>query len=491
MSTLAAVTTNASPGNPRGNPPGNLTGTQLGSQLGSQRGDLRAVCTTRLPATTADRLLVPTSAGPRDYANLDHAASTPALVAVAEAVERTLRTYASVHRGNGYASRVTSAWYEQAREQVARFVGARPALDGPDGPDGQVGDVVIFTRTTTDSWNLLARALPADTTVVVFASEHHSTLLPWGARSTGATVTLPVPRTVADGLDWLDSALATVTSEHTLVVVAGASNVTGEVWPVEAITRLAHRYGARVALDAAQLAPHRRIDLAASGVDYVAFSGHKLYAPYGAGVLAGRADWLDAAQPYLVGGGATSRVDQCGVTWATGAARHEGGSPNVVGAVALAAACAVLEEHREDLARFEHLLAERLRRGLDSIPGVHTHSLFGPGSDRVGVVAFTIDGLDSSLVSTALSVEHGIGVRDGKFCAHPLVDALLADGDEGTPTTAVRASIGLASRPEHVERLVAAVAGLAASGPGLAYTRGTQGWEPRDDPRDVALPRPW
>ncbi len=442
-------------------------------------GDVRAACTPRLPSTTADGLVVPTARGPRDYANLDHAASTPALTAVAEAVDRTLRTYASVHRGNGFASRVTSRWYDQAREQVARFIGARG------------DDLVIFTRTTTDSWNLLARALPADTTVVVFASEHHSTLLPWGTRTTGATITLPVPRTVADGLAWLDAALASTTSAHALVVVAGASNVTGEVWPVEDIVTVARRHGARVALDAAQLVPHRAVDLAHSGVDYVAFSGHKLYAPYGAGVLAGRADWLDAADPYLVGGGATARVDPCGVTWATGPARHEGGSPNVVGAVALAAACAIMQDRRDDVARYEHTLAERLRRGLDAIPGVQTHSLFGPGSDRVGVVAFTIDGLDSSLVSTALSVEHGIGVRDGKFCAHPLVDALLTDGSDATPTTAVRASLGLATRPEHVERLVSAVGELAAYGPKLAYSRGPGGWEPTHDPRVVDLPRPW
>jgi len=450
----------------------------IGRRLGADR-DAQSAATPRLPATTADGLLVPTSNGPRDYANLDHAASTPALTVVAEAVERTLRTYASVHRGNGFASRITSQWYEEARAEVASFVGARAE------------DLVVFTRTTTDSWNLLARSLPADTTVVVFASEHHSTLLPWGTRPTGATITLPVPRTIADGLAWLDSALASVTSEHVLVVVAGASNVTGETWPVERIVALARRHGARVALDAAQLVPHRGVDLAATGVDYIAFSGHKLYAPYGAGVLAGRSDWLDAADPYLVGGGATARVEECGVTWATGAARHEGGSPNVVGAVALAAACAVLAERRSDIARYEHTLAERLRRGLQAIPGVRTHSLFGPNSDRVGVVSFTIAGLDSSLVSTALSVEHGIGVRDGKFCAHPLVDALLADGDETAPSTAVRASLGLASRPEHVERLVAAVARLAASGPDRSYTRGPHGWEPEQDPRAVDLPRPW
>ncbi len=465
-------------------------------------GEPRGAFGSALPATTADGLLVPTSAGSRDYANLDHAASTPALTSVAAAVERTLRSYASVHRGNGFASRVTSAWYEQAREQVASFVGARP-----------VEDVVIFTRTTTDSWNLLARALPADTTVVVFASEHHSTLLPWTRRGSGTTVTLPVPRSIEAGLAALHAALAAVTSAHALVVVTGASNVTGEVWPIARIAQIAHHYGARIALDAAQLAPHRRIDIAATGVDYVAVSGHKLYAPYGAGVLAGRVDWLDAAEPYLVGGGATARVRGEQVVWATGAARHEGGSPNVVGAVALAAACAALTEHHDDLVLYEHLLAERLRRGLEALPGVRVHSLFGPGSDRVGVVAFTVDGVESGLVSAALSVEHGIGVRDGKFCAHPLVDALLGDparvadptaarnlaggcSDDdltgtGTPTTAVRASVGLATRPEHVERLVAAVAELAAYGPGLAYTPGPSGWEPATDPRDVTLPRPW
>ena len=474
---------------------------------GVPAGEPRGAFGGALPATTADGLLVPTSAGSRDYANLDHAASTPALTSVAAAVEATLRSYASVHRGNGFASRVTSAWYEQAREQVARFVGARSEQD-----------VVIFTRTTTDSWNLLARALPADTTVVVFASEHHSTLLPWTRRAGGTTVTLPVPRSIEGGLALLHEALAAVTTEHALVVVTGASNVTGEVWPIARIARIAHHYGARVALDAAQLAPHRRVDIAATGVDYVALSGHKLYAPYGAGVLAGRVDWLDAAEPYLVGGGATARVTGEQVVWATGPARHEGGSPNVVGAVALAAACAALTEHHDDLVRYEHLLAERLRRGLEALPGVRVHSLFGPGSDRVGVVAFTVDGGESGLVSTALSVEHGIGVRDGKFCAHPLVDALLADqasagspapapgaglqptvgacSDDGllgtgTPATAVRASVGLATRPEHVERLVAAVAELAAYGPGLAYTRGPNGWEPAADPREVSLPRPW
>ncbi len=433
-----------------------------------------------VPATVSQDLLVPTADGVVDYANLDHAASTPALVSVKNAVDRALRTYSSVHRGNGFASRVTSRWYEEARTEVARFAGARP------GPDG---DVVVFTRTTTDSWAVLANALPTDTTVIVFAAEHHSTLLPWGPER---TVTLPVPSSADDAVTRLDDALAALTSSHRLVVVTGASNVTGEIWPIDRLVEVAARHGARFALDAAQLAPHRRIDLAGSGIDYVAFSGHKLYAPFGAGALVGRADWLDVATPYLIGGGATAQVSDAGgapeAQWATGAARHEGGSPNVIGAIALAAACSTLSSHRAAIEAHEDGLATRLRTGFAAIPGVRCHSLFAPDHDRVAVLAFTVDGVPSSLVSTALSVEHGIGVRDGKFCAHLLVDHLL-DGQGSA--TAVRASIGLATTAEHVERLIAAVAALAAHGPRLAYTEGAQGWAPQEDPREVELVRPW
>ncbi|MBL8929797.1 MAG: aminotransferase class V-fold PLP-dependent enzyme [Kineosporiaceae bacterium] len=429
-------------------------------------------------ATVCDDLLVPTLNGPVDFANLDHAASTPALAAVKDAVDRTLRTYSSVHRGNGYASRVTSRWYELARAEIAAFVGARR------------DDSVIFTRTTTDSWALLAHALPAHTAVFVFATEHHSTLLPWGEHR---TVTLPIPGCVPEALGTLEAALAadaaTSGSQHRLVVLCGASNVTGEIWPIERFVRVARRYGARVAVDAAQLAPHRRIDLAEADVDYVAFSGHKLYAPFGTGVLAGRADWLDAAAPYLVGGGATSQVRPGAgaprATWAAGAARHEGGSPNVIGAVALAAACSTLRRHWSAVERYEATLTARLREGLEAIPGVRTWSIFDRDSvDRVGVVAFTVAGLDSGDVSATLSFEHGIGVRDGKFCAHLLTDHLLAAVPQGT---AVRASVGLATTTEHVERLIAAVAELAER-----VRRDPAGWVPPADPgAELEAPRPW
>jgi selenocysteine lyase/cysteine desulfurase len=430
-----------------------------------------------LPTVVGAGLRVPTLHGDTAYANLDHAASTPALETVKLAVDRALETYSSVHRGAGFASRLTSAWYEQARAEVAAFVGARE------------GDSVIFTRTTTDSWALLSKALPSRTTVFVFGTEHHSTLLPWGRFR---TVRLPVPQTVEDAHLLLEEALTDHPSRHRLVVLAAASNVTGEVWPVERFATLAHEHGARIAVDAAQLSAHRTIDLDAWDADYVAFSGHKTYAPYGAGVLAGRSDWLDAGNPYLLGGGATRAVTEDGTAWATGPARHEGGSPNVIGAIALAAACATIARHREAIEEHESRLLERLRAGLDAVPGVDVLSIFGDHSDRVGVVAFTLEGWDSSLVSQVLSVEHGIGVRDGKFCAHLLVDELLEDPWGERPGTAVRASIGLGSTLEGVERLVAAVARLVEHGTEAEWTLTGSGWAVEGtDPRDVEVERPW
>jgi selenocysteine lyase/cysteine desulfurase len=432
-----------------------------------------------LPPVVGAGLRVPTLTGEAEYANLDHAASTPALVSVKAAVDTALQTYSSVHRGNGYASRVTSAWYEEARREVARFVGA--------GED----DLVLFTRNTTDSTNLLAGSLPWGTEVFVFETEHHSTLLPWQLARGAQVTTLPVPSSVEHALEDLETALAVSVASHRLVVVAGASNVTGELWPLADVVAVAQRFRARVLVDAAQLAPHRAIDIAATGIDYVVFSGHKVYAPFGAGVLAGRRDWLDGAAPYLRGGGATSRVTTDGVAWATGAARHEGGSPNVLGAIAIAAACAAISAHREAIEAHEAELAERLRAGLDVIPGVDTWSIFGDDHERVAVLPFTIDRLDSSLVSAILSAEYGIGVRDGKFCAHILVDELLEDPWGDVPATAVRVSLGLANTVEHVDRLVAAVADLAANGPARRYTRTDDGWVADGDERDLPLPLPW
>jgi selenocysteine lyase/cysteine desulfurase len=407
--------------------------------------------------------------GTARYVNLDYAASAPALRAVAERVAALLPLYSSVHRGAGYASAVCTSAYEAARAELARFVDA--------GDD----DVVIFTRNTTDALNLLAAAVPGGGGGVLHLDiEHHANLLPWQR---------PGSRTVRAG-DTREQTVAAVEAElaaspAALLAVTGASNVTGECPPLAELTALAHRYDARIVVDGAQLVPHRRVSLTRSGVDYLAFSGHKLYAPYGAGVLVGRRDWLEAARPYLAGGGAVREVRLGETEWAAAPARHEAGTPNVIGAVALAAACRAVTALGPDAVRaHEGALVRRLAEGLAAIDGVRTLRLWDD-SDRIGVVTFTVDGYPAALVAQYLSAEHGIGVRDGRFCAHPLLARFTADGVTADGA-GVRASLGLGSRAEDVDRLLAALASLRAHGPAWTYAAPEAGYVPVPDPR--ALP---
>lgn len=385
-----------------------------------------------------------------EYANLDYAASTPCLAAVRDAVHAAIQTYGSVHRGAGHPSRLTTGRYEAARESVRRFVGAWR------------GDTVVFTRNTTDSMNLLARCLPAGTTVVVFETEHHASLLPW-RRHGARTRVLEAPGHPAAGPQAAARALRDAPEGPRLLVIAGASNVTGEVWPIAEFAAVARRHGARIAVDAAQLVAHLPVDMTALDIDYLALSGHKLYAPFGAGALVGRTDWLAAAPPYLAGGGATRAVRResgdLRVTWAPPPQRHEAGSPNVPGAIALGVACDTLAAaDRHAIGRHERVLADRLREGLAAIPEVSILQLW-PGHDRrIGVVAFTVARRDASEVAARLATEYGIGVRDGAFCAHPMVTRLT-----GTDGGAVRASLGLGSTVEHVDRLIAALRDLTRS----------------------------
>jgi selenocysteine lyase/cysteine desulfurase len=402
-----------------------------------------------IPAVLGGDLPVPLADGRTvTYANLDYAATAPCLAVVAEAVSELLPWYASVHRGAGAASRRCTREYEQARETIADFL------------DVRADDHVIFTRNTTDALNLLARALPEGTTVIGWDGEHHANMLPWDR-----SVRLPVPSDPAGVPAQLAAELARRTGPA-LVTVTGASNVTGEIWPVAELAEVAHAHGARLAVDAAQLAPHRPVSLARSGIDYLAMSGHKAYAPFGAGVLAGRADWLDAAEPYLAGGGATAYVGGPGdVRWHAGPARHEAGTPNLIGTVALATACGQLAaSDRLALEAAEDALLTRLRAGLAGLAGVQELRLFGAAHDRVGIVSFAVAGRAAADVSAHLAAAHGIGVRDGQFCAHPLARRLLAEAGEraGQPLgeNAVRASIGIGSTGEHVERLIAGVAEL-------------------------------
>jgi selenocysteine lyase/cysteine desulfurase len=441
----------------------------------------------RLVGTDVEVPLV--TGGRRRYVNLDYAASAPALQSVHDAVEELLRWYSSVHRGAGFKSRASTAAYEGARDSIRAFVRARD------------DDAVIITRNTTDSINLLAGTLPQGTHVVAFAGEHHANLLPW--KRIGVRY-LPVPETPAEMLETLGSTLRDLPGceDPHLVAVTGASNVTGEIWPVAEIAAVAHEHGARLLVDAAQLAPHAPIDMARDGIDYLALSGHKLYAPYGAGALVGERDWLTSGDPFLRGGGAVKLVTVEETLWAELPDRQEAGSPNVVGAVALGVACDTLRGVGMDrVASEEEQLARYARRRLASVDGFEAYRIWPTNHPRVGLLTFNLRGVPYDLLAAVLSAEHGIGIRHGCFCAHPLMMRLLRVDDaearrlidetraghhERLPGAA-RMSLGLGSTKDDVDALADALHAVATDGPQWTYAVNgdSDEYEPDPDPRPL------
>ena len=411
-----------------------------------------------------DEIAVPCVDGTtRPYLNLDAAASTSALPAVASRVHEFLPWYSSVHRGAGYKSRASTDAYEHARAAILAFAG-RPA-------DGD--DIAIICRNTTEAINHLAYrlALTPDDVVVTTVVEHHANLLPWARVARRRFVECSAAGTF--DLDDVVAALDTAPRPK-LVAITGASNVTGWMPPVDDIVRAAHERGIPVFVDAAQLAPHRPLPVSA---DFVAWSGHKMYAPFGAGALVGpRAAFADG-DPFLAGGGAVDLVDLDAVVWTDPPEREEAGSPNVLGAVALHAAIDEFERIGwQPIVEHDLDMAERLRSTLADIPGV---TLLGPSlaTETLPVTTFTVDGVHHSLVAARLSAEFAIGVRHGCFCAHPYLERLLGvpdaqvsayreavrRGDRRTMPGAVRASACLSTSPADVDRLAAAVATIAGS----------------------------
>jgi len=442
----------------------------------------------------------------RPYRDLDCAASTPALQVVADTVNEFLPSYSSVHRGAGYKSRRATAAYEAARDGVHRF--ARRPADGDD--------VVVIVRNTTEAINHLAYRLQLGTEAVVVTTvvEHHANLLPWARVARRRWVECGPEGTFGtdDVVRALDDGPAPA-----LLALTGASNVTGWQPPVGEICAQAHARGVEVLLDAAQLAPHRPLP---TGPDFVAFSGHKLYAPFGAGALIAPRRVFETGDPFLAGGGAVDLVDLDEVIWTEPPEREEAGSPNVVGAVAFGAAMDELERLGWDAVHaHEAALSVRLHDGLRSIDGV---SVLGPRArpgradeEDLAVATFTVSGIHHALVAARLSAEYGIGVRHGCFCAHPYLLRLLGvdavgvaearaavrRGERSGIPGAVRASCGLGTSTDDVDALVAALAELADGRPApVSYVQDrftgdfwpdadAGGWRAADRPAGAACAR--
>ena len=399
----------------------------------------------------------------RRYVNLDNASSTPTFRPVQEKVDEFLGFYSNVHRGTGFKSQIASWVFEEARRVVGRFVGA-----------DLEHDTVIFTKNTTESINKLARIYPFRENAVVITTmmEHHSNELPWrrhaevvhaGLKPDGSLDMDDFARKLDEHRDRLD-----------LVAVTGASNVSGWVNPVHEMAAMTHKAGAKIVVDAAQLGPHRPILMKPpcepDHLDFVAFSAHKMYAPYGVGALVGDREALLAVEPETVGGGTVDIVTVDSVYWRDLPDREEAGTPDIVGVVALAAVIWLIEDIGWDaIIRHEEELTRYMLRKLADIPGLKIHGkmLAEDIDDRLGVVSFNVGDLPHALVAAILSYEGAIGVRNGCFCAHPYMLCLLDVPDEDAAKVrteiigrdrsripgSVRASIGLYNDESDIDAL--------------------------------------
>jgi cysteine desulfurase/selenocysteine lyase len=349
-------------------------------------------------------------------------------------------SYSNVGRGVYALAERADAAYEQAREKVRDFVNARSPRE------------IVFTRNTTEGLNLVAYAWGLDNLGpgdIVLASEleHHSNFVPWQevARRSGAEFrVIPVSGEGELELDALEQLVSG--GRLKLVAITAVSNSLGTIVPVERLIGFAHEHGALAVIDAAQAAPHRRVDVQALGCDFLAFSGHKMCGPSGIGVLYGRSELLEGMSPFMTGGGMIRRVSVEKTTWAELPHKFEAGTPAVAEAVALGAAIDYLEGIGLDaIGAYEHELTAYALERLGALPGL---TLYGPPLERrAGIVSFNLEGIHPHDVAQILDAE-GVCVRAGHHCNQPLMSKL------GVAATS-RASFYLYSLPEEIDRLVA------------------------------------
>lgn len=372
---------------------------------------------------------------------LDSAATSQKPACVIEAVKRYYELdNANVHRGvHTLGSRATDA-YEGAREKVTRFIHA------------QSPEEIIFTRGTTTAINLVAasyaRAVCGEgDEIVLTPMEHHSNLIPWQqvAKATGAILKY-IPLT-EEGTIRIEDVQNLVTDKTKMVAITHVSNVLGTVNPIKKIAEIAHQHGAKILVDGAQSTPHMKVDVQELDCDFYAFSGHKMCGPTGIGVLYGKRSLLEQMEPVEFGGEMIDHVDLYESTWKDLPWRFEGGTPIIAGAVGLGAAIDFLSSiGMDDIEKHEHALTAYAMDKIQSVDGVQ---VYGPKTERSGLITFNLDDIHPHDVATVLDAE-GVAVRAGHHCCQPLMRILQA-------SSTARASFYLYNTEEDVDRLIAAL----------------------------------
>lgn len=431
----------------------------------------------------------------RSYVNLDNAATTPAAADVWEAVNAAIHCYGSVHRGSGMKSVVSTALFEQAKLRIKRFVGA------------DTDDVLAIACNSTIAINRFANNYEFEPHDIVLVSEmeHSSNDLPW--RNHASVIRVASLPSGGMDLNDLEAALKKHGRNVRLVAVTGASNVNGFLTPLKEIARLSHRHGAEVFVDAAQLAAHRQIRMRTgtdAEIDYVAFSGHKMYAPFGVGVVIGRKSAFLREPPDLPGGGTVEMLTADDQIWASLPARINPGSPNLVGLVAVAAAAELIESIGFDkIQAHERLLVRKGFEMFSAIPEVvvHGQSMFSADDDRLPIFPFTVRGIPFGKIAAILGHEYGIAVRQGHLCqyefmrrelgvtqdAQSRIEEDIRNGDKTSRYGMVRASCGLCTSEDDLDALGEALRAIISGNVSLEYfqDRGSGEFRPKSGGNDV------
>jgi len=363
---------------------------------------------------------------------LDSAASAQKPQAVIDAMTALMRgAYANVHRGLHALANESTDVYESARASVARFINAPSP------------DTVVFTKGATAAINIVAAGIdfePGDE-IVLSVMEHHSNIVPWHFLRERKGAVLKWIDVSDDGAIDLEALEVMIGPRTRMVALTHMSNVLGVRTPAADIVRIAHSRGVPVLLDGCQAVVHGAVDVQALGVDYYAFSSHKLYGPTGIGVLYGKAERLAALAPFEGGGEMIETVTQDKITYNTPPHRFEAGTPPIIEAAGLGAAIAWLGElDRAAIAAHEHALRDRL---MDGLRGLNWIRLYGEAADKGAIVAFNIDGAHPHDVAQIVD-RHGVAIRAGHHCAQPLMARL------GVTATA-RASLALYNTAEDVD----------------------------------------
>lgn len=398
--------------------------------------------------------------------NFDNAATTPPLYSVIKDTLKFSNYYSSIHRGEGYKSRLSTMLYDKSRIDVGNFVNFdKDKMD------------VIFVKNCTEAINKLSNILFRGNHNDVILStfmEHHSNDLPWRGKYIVDYVQIDNKGNLI--LEDLEDKLKKYNGNVRLVTVTGASNVTGQKNNVHLIAKLAHKYNAKILVDGAQLIPHSPLDLkpyySNEHIDFVAFSAHKMYAPFGCGVLIGPKNFFESVNPDYVGGGTIDFVMHGFVKWTKSPEKHEAGTPNVLGAVALSSAIKTLTAFgMDDIESYERLLTEYLTRNLLLIPKVILYGDYLNCNNKVSIVSFNIEGVRHNTLAKILSLEFGIAVRSGCFCAQPYMQKLLKitreesvsyiNRPKETYPGTVRVSLGMYNTINEIDRFLYAVSAVS------------------------------